>query len=173
MCQPYRVSSFLLGFGSAMLMHLKVSHHLLFLKWHMSLNVGTDTESWSCRCSSKNPAMNCVKCSVLWLSHMKGHAGESWDLWLWILQIKEHQTLSVKAKPSVNSSAVANHSTRNSSTVVRESHGQSINEWVWLCFNKTLLTENKQWAGFGLWDIVCWSLFQVLKISPVFSVRIS
>lgn len=65
MCQPYRVSSFLLGFGRAMLMHLKVSHHPLFLKWHMSLNIGTDTESWSCRCSSKNPATNCVKCSVL------------------------------------------------------------------------------------------------------------
>lgn len=61
MCQPHRVSSFLLGFGRAMLMHVKVSRRPLFLKWHVSLNVGTDKESWSFSCSSKNPAMNCVK----------------------------------------------------------------------------------------------------------------
>lgn len=86
---------------------------------------------------------------------------------VWILQIKGQQTLSVKAKPYINGSAVPNYSAPNSS-IVRESHGQNVNEWVWLCFNKTLLTENRQRAGFGLWDIACWSLFQILKISPVF-----
>ena len=161
MCQPHRVLSFLWGFGCAMLKYL-------FLKWHVSLNVVTDSESWSFRCSSKNPAMNCVKCSVLSLSLTKGRAGESWNLWLWIRQIKGQRTLSLKAKSYVNSSAVANYSTLISSMVVRESHGQNVNEWVWLCFNKTLLTENRQQDGFGLWDTVCWSPFQILKISPVF-----
>lgn len=81
-CQPHRAPSFLLGFGRAMPMHLKVSRHPLFLKWHVSLNVGTDTESWSFRCSSKNLAMNCVECSVWSPSHMKGRARESWNLCL-------------------------------------------------------------------------------------------
>ena len=75
---------------------------------------------------------------------------------------------SVKAKSYVNTTAVANYSTLNPSMVVRVSHGQNVNEWVWLCFNKILLTENRQQAGFGLWDTVCWSPLQILKISPVF-----
>lgn len=164
-CQPHRAPSFLLGFSVPCQCILKfhTSPSLLEMA-RVSLMLG---QTQNLGPSGVHPR--------IWpwivLSVVSGHrliwrdVQENPGICVWILQIEAADSFR-KAKPYVNSSAVPNYS-----ALILPWRGQNVNEWVWLCFNKTLLIENRQQTGFGLWDIACWSCSRYLKSALCFKLE--